>query len=161
MKNQPDRRDFFRLGLQAGMAGCLLMMSPRLLAFNHLYQEKNPDPKKLNFCGYKCPENCQFLEASVKNDPELKKKAYDTWQIKERYGAGFDPEKTFCFGCKNTEKPEGVVLKGCHVRKCAIEKGFDCCIECDKLTACDKDLWTRFPDFRKAVIEMQIKYRQG
>lgn len=164
MNSKFDRRDFFRKSTQAGMAGCLLLISPSLLAaenLGHLDNQEALDPKKLNYCGYKCPDNCQFLEASVKNDPDLKKKAYDTWQVKERYGADFEADKIYCFGCKNKEKPEGVILKGCGVRKCAIEKGFDCCIECKDLKECKQDLWTRFPDFKNQVIKMQQQYMEA
>jgi hypothetical protein len=117
------------------------------------------NPKELNYCGYKCPEDCAFLKGSVENNIELKKQAYKDWKIEERFGIAFNADDIFCFGCKNTEKPEGVVLKNCTVRSCAMEKGIDCCIECADLTGCDKDLWTRFPDFKKMVIEMQQKYR--
>jgi len=38
-------------------------------------------------------------------------------------------------------------------------KKLECCIECDELEACDKDLWKRFPKFHQQVVEMQAKYR--
>lgn len=117
-------------------------------------EDKIPDPKKLNFCAYTCPENYQFLEASVKNDTELKKKAFETWKIKERYNVDFDPKTSFCFGCKNKDKPVGVVMSNCTVRACAIEKKHDACIQCKELTTCDEGLWTRFPEFHKSVIKM-------
>lgn len=122
---------------------------------------KIPDPKKLNYCGYTCPKDCQFLEASVKNDTELKKKAYETWHIKERYNVDLDAKKTFCFGCKNNDKPAGVVMLNCTVRQCAIDKKFDSCIECKELKDCGKDLWIRFPDFKNAVIKMQTVYLEN
>jgi len=156
MKNQIDRRKF----MTGAVAGCALFVSGKLSAFNgfaHL-QNQIPDPKKLNYCGYACPKDCQFLEASVKNDTELKKKAYETWHIKERYNVDFDAEKTFCFGCKNADKPAGIVMQHCTVRQCAIDKKFDSCIECKELKDCRKDLWTRFPDFKNAVIKMQAVY---
>jgi len=39
-----------------------------------------------------------------------------------------------------------------------MEKEKECCIECDDLTTCDKDLWSRFPEFKTKVIEMQKVY---
>jgi len=89
---------------------------------------------------------------------ELKKKAYETWHIKERYNVDFDAEKIFCFGCKNSNKPTGVVMQNCTVRSCAIGKKYDSCIECKVLNDCGKDLWTRFPDFKMEVIKMQTVY---
>jgi len=157
MKNQIDRRNFVKSGT---MAGCALLLSGKLSAisgFSHL-QDEVPDPKKLEYCGYTCPKNCQFLEASVKNDVELKRKAYETWEMKERFGVDFDPDKIFCFGCKNPEKPVGIRLQKCDVRNCVIEKKLDACIECKELEECNKDLWAKFPEFKKAIVKMQKSY---
>jgi hypothetical protein len=113
------------------------------------------DPKTLNYCGYKCPPECPFLQASEKNDAELKRDVYEKWKLKERYNINFEPDKIFCFGCKNKEKPEGVVLLNCTVRQCVILKEIDCCVECSDLPGCQKELWSRYPEFKKQVIEMQ------
>ncbi len=158
MNNQINRRKFMTAGV---VTGCALLLSGKLLAndaFIHLQNQK-PDPKKLNYCGYTCPKDCVFLEASVKNDVELKKKAYEIWEMKDRFGvAEFDAEKIFCFGCKTTDKPVGIRLQKCDVRNCAIDKKLDSCIECKELSACEKDLWKKFPDFKNAVIKMQSEY---
>lgn len=161
MKNQFSRRKFVATGT---IAGCALLLSGKLQAiksFTHL-QNEIPDPKKINYCGYMCPKDCVFLEASVKNDVELKKKAYETWEMKERFGVKeFDADKIFCFGCKNMEKPVGIRLQKCDVRNCAIDKKLDSCIECKDLKECEKDLWKKFPDFKNAVIKMQITYLEN
>ena len=104
MKTNFNRRKFVSTG---AVAGCTLLISGKLSALNHFshFQNEVPDPKKINYCGYTCPKDCQFLEASVKNDVELKKKAYETWKIKEHYNVDFDSENIFCFGCKNEDKP--------------------------------------------------------
>jgi len=161
MENQFNRRKFVTT---SAVAGCALFFSAKLSAFNQFAHLQNeiPDPKKLNFCGYTCPKDCVFLEASVKNDVELKKKAYETWEMKERFGvAEFDPEKIFCFGCKTNDKPVGIRLQKCDVRNCAIDKKLDSCIECKDLKECEKDLWTRFPVFKKEVIKMQATYLEN
>jgi hypothetical protein len=49
-------------------------------------------------------------------------------------------------------------VKACTVRKCATGKGYDCCIECKELTACDKELWKNFPKFKERVIEAQKNF---
>ncbi len=72
----------------------------------------------------------------------------------------FDPEQAICYGCRAEDKPQGIVLKRCDVRACVREKELDCCIECPELSACDKDLWRRFPKFKEQVIEMQERYRK-
>lgn len=164
MKTSLKRRQFIKNSTYAGIGYCCLITETKLSAMSSFYNEKDdeiPDPKKLNYCGYVCPEDCPFLKATLENDVELKKEAYKLWQIKERFGVEFDPEKIFCYGCKAEGKPEGIVLNKCSVRACAISKGLDCCIECDNLTDCNEDLWKRFPEFKKAVIEMQKKYRDG
>lgn len=162
MKAKLNRRDFFTKSAKAGVAGCALLMGMKLSAMEEeigiLMGDEPPDPKKLNYCGYKCPEDCPFKKATLENDEELKKECYKNWGLKERFDVEFDPETMFCYGCKTEDKPLGFVVKTCSVRNCAIKKGYDCCIECDALKSCDKDLWTRFPDFYKAVKEMQQKY---
>lgn len=157
------RREFLIKGSQAGIACCALLMGANKLAFGAGFRQNGDvpiDPKTLNYCGYKCPDDCKFLQASLKNDTELKKEAYQIWKIKEKYNIDFDPEKIFCYGCKNKEKPEGVVLTNCTVRQCAISKKLDGCIECGELADCRKELWSQFPDFKLIVIEMQKKYRE-
>jgi len=164
MKPNLKRRQFIKNSTYAGISCCFLMTGFKLSAVSSLYAEKDdekPDPKKLNYCGYVCPEDCPFLKGTLENDVELKKKAYTLWQIKERYGVEFDPEKIFCYGCKADGKPEGIVLTNCTVRSCVLSKKLDCCIECDNLINCNEYLWTRFPEFRNSVIEMQKQYRAG
>ena len=157
MKTHSSRRKFIK---RSAIAGCAVLMSGKLSAFS-FPEDKIPDPQKLNYCGYTCPEDCQFLEASVKKDDKLKKVAFETWKIKERYGLEFDPKTSFCYGCKNKDKPAGIVLMNCTVRACTIEKKHDACIQCKKLKTCDKDLWTRFPEFHKSVLEMQKTYLEA
>lgn len=161
MTNQFNRRKFMTTGT---VAGCALLLSGKLQAFNSLiyHQKVIPDPVKLNYCGYTCPKDCKFLEASVKNDPVLKKEAYEIWEMKERFGISeFDPEKIFCFGCKTKDKPVGIRLQKCDVRNCCIDKKLESCIECKELKTCEKDLWKKFPDFKKAVIKMQSDYLEN
>ena len=153
MTTQSNRRRFIRA---SAIAGCI-MISGKLSAFS-FPEDKVPDPKKLNYCGYTCPDNCQFLEATVKNDTELKKKAFETWKLDERYGVSFDEKTAFCWGCKTKDKPAGAVVSNCTVRACAVEKKYDSCIQCKELKTCEKDLWKRFPEFHKSVIKMQKTY---
>jgi len=163
MASKINRRNFFKKSTQAGMACCAMMLGSRLLAGNGIANflgDEKIDPKKLNFCSYTCPADCKFYIATIENDVAKKKEAYKLWDIKERYDVDFDPETAICWRCKNPDKPKGVAVKHCTVRACAIEKGYDACIQCNTLTSCEKDLWTRFPDFYKAVKEMQVKYME-
>ena len=156
MTSRPiDRRAFISTG--ATMCGlCVCAQFP----FAAYAGDESIDPKKRNFCGYTCPEDCKFLKGTVENNVELKQEAWKLWHIEERFALEFDEEQAICYGCKELDKPEGVVLKRCTVRDCTREKELDCCIECDELPACDKDLWRRFPKFKEQVVEMQVKYRQ-
>ena len=157
MSSKLPRRDFLVKTSAACVGGCLLLTGNQVMAL--ALQDEPIDPEKLCYCSYSCPADCKFLEASVKNDPELKKEAYEQWGLKERYGLEFDAEKIFCFKCKPGDKPEGPVLTNCTVRSCAMEKGYQACIQCDELKECNKDLWTRFPQFHEGVLKMQAKYQ--
>ncbi len=162
MKSKSNRRSFLKKSSKAGMACCALMMSTNFVTasvFRGILEDKKIDPKKLNFCGYTCPADCQFYVATVEDDIEKKKEAYKNWKIKERYGLEFDAETAICWKCKTKDKPLGIAAKNCTVRSCSIEKKLDSCIECDELKSCEKDLWNRFPDFHKAVKDMQVKYQ--
>lgn len=159
MKKSSSRREFISKSSRLFMACGAIGMCPGLKAMSGLWQENEiPDPKKLEYCGYTCPPDCPVYLATLENDTEKKKEAYENWKIKERYNVEFDPDTMFCYQCKNDGKPEGVITQNCPVRKCVIEKGYDCCIECQELTECKQPLWESFPDFHKAVIDMQKKY---
>ena len=161
MKNQLPRRVFIKSG---ALACCALLCETNISAINfHPVAGKTiPDPLKMNYCGHHCPEDCKFLVASVKNDPLLKKEAFEIWEMKERFGVEkFEEEKIFCFGCKNKEKPVGIRLQKCDVRTCAISKNHEACIECSSLKTCDKDLWKKFPEFHQSVIKLQLAYSEA
>ena len=165
MKYPYNRRDFFKTCAQAGIACCALIATPRLFAlqngFPFLVPGEKPDPKKLNYCGYTCPAECTFKNATLDNDLEMKKKAWEEWKIKERYGLDFDEKTAYCYGCKDKEHPAGAPMANCTVRSCTISKGLDCCIECDELKTCDKDLWSRFPQFHEGILKLQAQFRAG
>jgi len=151
-----SRRKFLENASRTGLACGFACMCPiGLLAAENA---DTPDPKLLNYCGYTCPKDCPMKLAGESNDPEKKKAAFEMWRLKERYGLEFEADTVFCNGCK-TDQPLGVAVSHCPVRKCAIEKGFNACIECDSLATCDKALWKEFPGFHKQVMDMQVRYR--
>lgn len=159
MDSKLRRREFLKRSGQAGIAGCALLLCGNAAAsVSLLMGDDIPDPAKLNYCGYTCPEKCDYLMATLNDDEALKKECFANWAIEERYGIKYDPEISFCYGCKAEGKPEGVVVTACTVRACTIEKELDCCIECDELRSCDKDLWKRFPEFYDGVKKLQLKY---
>jgi hypothetical protein len=159
MKTELKRRDFVTKCFKAGVTCCALVYGNSLQAQDPVKQKvPKPDPKSLTYCGFKCTTECTLYKATIQNNSELKKKAYEEFKWKEKFGVDFDAEKVFCFGCKPKDNPLSVNVNACTVRKCAIEKGLDCCIECKGLTACDKELWKNFPQFKEKVIEMQKIY---
>jgi hypothetical protein len=160
MKKEIKRRDFVATCFKAGVTCCAISYGTTLAAQETTKQKDvKPDPKNLEYCGYKCPPDCPLKKGTLENNVELKKQAYADFKFKEKYGIDFDADKVFCYGCKIKDKPLGMPVKACTVRKCVIEKGYECCIECNGLTACNKELWTNFPKFKDAVIEMQKKYK--
>jgi hypothetical protein len=159
MNKKQTRREFVSKGCQFGLACGAFALCPKLIVQGNVPQEEVPDPKKLDYCGYICPPDCPLYVATIENNNEKKKEAYIMWKMQERYGVPFDPEQIFCYGCKNPGKPEGIVLNRCTVRLCAIENGYDCCIECDNLSDCNRDLWNRYPEFHKEMIDTQTKYK--
>jgi hypothetical protein len=155
-----DRRRFLTVTGHAGVALCGVFLCPRWSrAGDDPTDTAKPDPAKLCYCGYTCPEECDFLRGTLTRDLELKQKAWAAWKIEERFGLAFDPAQAICHGCKAPDKPEGVVLQRCDVRSCARDRELECCIECSELPACDKDLWRRFPEFKAQVVTMQRRYR--
>ncbi len=158
MKTNLNRRDFIIKGACAGLSCCVLLRAPKVYGISLKDDNQLPDPEKLTYCGYMCTDECQFLKATRENNAELKEEVYKLWQIKERFGIEFNPEEIFCWGCKATDKPEGPVIKNCTVRSCVKSKELECCIQCAELDECTRDLWERFPEFKKTVIEMQKQY---
>ena len=162
MTNQLNRRKFIK---HSALTGCALLMAAQMNPMHAFFNEDNdtevPDPAKLEYCGYKCPDSCEFYKATKENNTELKKKAYEKWEIRQKHNAEFDPEKIFCWKCKAGEHPDGIVAINCSVRKCALEKGYEACIECDNLAKCEKELWTKFPKFHKKIQDMQTVYLEN
>ncbi len=157
MKGDPiDRRTFLAASARTGIGLCGLCGCFARFA---VADEKVPiDPRKLNYCGYICPEDCKFLRGTLDKDEELKQIAWAVWKIEERYGIPYKRKLAFCYGCKTADKPEGVVVSNCGVRACARDRELDCCIECSELESCEKDLWRRFPTFKQQMIEIRKDY---
>ncbi len=159
MKTNQSRREFLSKSSKIGLVCGALVYCPKMLSFGSMLQDETIDPKKLNYCGYTCPEDCPMKKATLENNIEMKKEAYKNWRIEEKYGIAFDPDQVVCYGCKTDKEYKGIVVEKCTVRSCAIEKKYECCIECDQLPTCDKEIWKTFTDFHNGMIEMQKKYR--
>ena len=154
-----SRREFLIKSSKVGLACGALSFCLRHRLSAEESENPVPDPKKLNYCGYTCPDDCPMKLAGESGDVEQKRKAYEMWHLKERYGLEFEPDQIFCNGCKTDKEDLGAAVSHCPIRKCAIEKEFDCCIECDELVSCEKGALKLFPEFHKMVIEMQKQYQ--
>lgn len=159
--DKPDtqsRREFLaassKLGLACGFA-CLCPKS-RLAADSY---SSIPDPKKMNYCSYVCSKACSMKTAGESGDLEQKRAAYKELKIKERYGLEFDPDTILCNGCKTDNTQLGAAVGNCPVRKCAIKRGLNGCIECWDLKTCDKALWKESPSFHQQALNLQHRYR--
>lgn len=95
--------------------------------------------------------------AGESDNVEAKRKTFELWDLEGRYGLAFDPDGLFCHGCKTEEKELGMAVSHCPVRPCVIERKLDCCIECDELATCDKELWKKFPTFHESVLETRTR----
>ena len=138
MKTEIKRRDFVTKCFKAGVTGCALLYGNSLLARDTANQGQKPDLKE--------------------NNNEMKKKAFEEFKWKEKFNLDFDAEKVFCYGCKPKDKPLSINVNACTVRKCVTGKGYECCIECKELTACDKELWKNYPQFKEKVLAIQKTY---
>lgn len=161
-KTTQSRREFVLNSSKIGLACGFLSLCPRRQLLGEESEEKPvPDPKKMNYCGYVCEVDCAMKLVGESGDIEKKKEVYEKWKIKENHGIEFDPDQVFCNGCKTDEEELGVLVSHCSIRKCAINKNLDGCIQCDELTACSETLWKRFPGFHKMVIDMQNRYLEA
>jgi|WetSurMetagenome_2_1015567.scaffolds.fasta_scaffold00407_12 hypothetical protein len=158
MRTDLKRRDFVTRCFKAGVSGCALLYGTPVFAQDQVTHLQKSDLISLTYCGFKCTSKCTLYRATMENDNELRKKAFEEFKMKEKYNIDYNPENVFCYGCKTKDKPLSINVNACTTRKCAIEKGYDCCIECKGLTACDKELWKSFPQFKEKVIEMQKSY---
>ncbi len=158
MNKKQSRRKFVQKSSRIGLACAAFAFCPHIDSFGNMFQNNVTDPKKLNYCGYVCPPDCQMYIATLENDNEKKLEAFKLWRLKEKYGIEFDAEKIYCYGCKIQDKPVGFNVSRCTVRTCASSKGYDCCIECNDLVSCEFEIWKTFPEFHKQVIEMQKKF---
>ncbi len=156
------RREFLkRLGqLGAACAGCAL--AARLSADDTpsgaAAVSKPPELKTRAYCGLICGDWCELWKATRSGDPAAKRAVYEKWKWKEQFGIEFDPAQVFCHGCKAPGQPVNIAQARCTVLKCSVERGFDSCLQCQRLAACAKDLWKNYPDFRKQMLKLQQDY---
>lgn len=86
----------------------------------------------ISYCGINC-EECPAYKGTINVDVSLLEKASSL------YGNGKTTSDDWvCLGCK--EKNIRLLAKNCSdcpIRKCALNKGYDYCAQCDDLYKCD------------------------
>lgn len=166
MTPQLPRREFLKRCGQLGLAcACGAVIGRSLQAAAAATEdkptEKLPALKSRAYCGLICDDRCELCRATRANDVAAKKALYEKWRWKERTGREFDPALVFCHGCKPPEGlPRNVAQTEtpCTVRSCAVERGFECCIQCKGLAGCDKELWKNWPKLKQQVEQWQKDY---
>jgi len=86
------RREFLIKGSRAGAACCAMMLGAH--RFSSGMPSMNPSiPDRSTIAAINVGD-CRFLQASVKNDPELKKRGLPGLEDQEKYNIDFDAEKS-------------------------------------------------------------------
>jgi hypothetical protein len=155
------RREFLKTSIQ-GVAACCLMTGCTHLSGAGWDKKPEYDPesypdevsKEMTYCAYRCSRECPWLTATLKGDKKTLNELTMQWS-KQHGDKRMPDDKKFCYGCKPIGKPLGYIVAVCAVRKCAIEKGFSTCMECENLEKCDKELWTLYPTHRDYVLKQK------
>jgi hypothetical protein len=164
MESKQSRRSFLINCAKFGGACCTLLAWNRLLPAEENPEKKNGQEKKpidlkqLSYCGIPCVQVCELYKATLENDVKMKKQVYEQWDMKKKFGIEFDPDKIFCYTCKPEDKPMKIGMDKCLVRKCAVDNGFETCVQCKNLTACDKAFWKEWPQAYDFVKQLQARY---
>lgn len=115
-------------------------------------EKKLEDLDHLAYCCLNCYE-CELFIATRDNNEQLKAEVVQKWNIKQ--DENFNLQDFGCLGCKSEKL--AFFCKDCNVKKCAIQKGFQICAQCEDLDYCDKKLWKNFPEIKEKAKETKAK----
>lgn len=87
------------------------------------------------YCGLDC-ERCEAYIATKNDDWDLRRKVAKHWS--ELNSVEITPEMINCDGCRRNGRKTVFCDSLCQIRKCAMEKGFSTCGDCNELGTCDK-----------------------
>ena len=162
---ESNRREFLKTAVKGAAFCCAAAQCGSLFAedvpvVSDYDQYVSKVSQEITYCAYRCGKDCGWLKASFENDREKLKEFADGWS-KRHDGRKLPDDEMACFGCKPVDgKPLGGIIKACDVRACAIEKGFQSCIECADLADCNKKLWSNYPQHREYVLGLQKKAKE-
>ena len=91
--------------------------------------------KFIAYCGLNC-ETCEARIATINNDNELRKKVAKEWS--ELNKVEITPEMINCTGCRVDGAKTMFCESLCPIRKCAKEKNYETCGDCEELMKCEK-----------------------
>jgi hypothetical protein len=152
MEHNQNRRNFLKhCATLAGGCCALLAWTRHLPGQESTAPQPGATPKpidfsKLSYCGIPCAQVCELYQATVNNDPALKRKVYDREDWKKNFGLDFDPDKVFCHTCKPGDKPKKPGMAACVVRQCAQANGMESCVQCRDLNTCAQGFWKTWQD---------------
>ncbi len=90
----------------------------------------------------------------------MKQEAWKLWHIEERFDLEFDEEQAICYGCKELDKPEGIVLQALHRQGVRPRKKSSTAASSVTSLLPATRTSGALPKFKEQVVEMQVKYRQ-
>ena len=91
--------------------------------------------KFIAYCGLDC-EKCEARVATINNDDSLRTKVAKKWS--ELNKVEITKEMINCTGCKVDGAKTPFCDSMCSIRKCAKEKNFETCGDCERMLCCEK-----------------------
>ena len=91
--------------------------------------------KFIAYCGLDC-EKCEARIATINNDDELIVKVAEKWS--KLNGVEITKEMINCTGCRIDGVKTPFCDSMCEIRKCAMDKKYETCGDCENLMSCEK-----------------------
>lgn len=88
--------------------------------------KKQPNPKTLTMCGYKCDLCKAYTKNIRKNDK--RQELSDVWH--KYYNLDIPIDSIACDGCRSKKKDAKLIDEECPVRKCVVSREIDGCFAC-------------------------------
>ena len=91
--------------------------------------------KYIAYCGLDCAK-CEARIATINNDDKLREEVSEKWSRLNK--VEITPEMINCEGCKLKGARTIYCDSLCPIRKCAIDKHYDNCGQCNEFKTCEK-----------------------
>lgn len=90
--------------------------------------------KLIGYCGLDC-EKCDARIATLNDDAKLRQKTAALWS--KLNNAEITKDMINCIGCRINGVHTPFCGEICHIRKCAMNKKFNTCADCEKIHSCE------------------------